>query len=148
MYSTTKEPKIGYGSKYPPRRVHHRSDRAGVAGRKGAYVTLDQELVVLETDKVTVPVPSPVAGVLVDMAVGVDDVVEIGALLATVDETAEATSTPEEPAARASSAEAAVMPAARRLATETGVDTSTVEGTGRYGRVLKEDVQQSVKTVT
>ena len=106
---------------------------------KGTYVTLDQELVVLETDKVTVPVPSPAAGTLVDMAVGVDDVVEIGALLATIDETAEAASTPKQAEAAASTEEKVVMPAARRLATETGVDTSQVDGSGRGGRNSDRD---------
>ena len=111
---------------------------------EGSYVSLDQELVVLETDKVTVPVPSPVAGKLVSYAVAVDDVVEIGALLATVDEKAKAPAKTEE-SAPAAAEEKTLMPAARRLAEETGVDTSTIEGTGRGGRILKEDVQAAAK---
>lgn len=114
---------------------------------KGAFVALDQELVVLETDKITVPVPSPVAGKLVDILAAVDDVVEIGALLGTVDETAKEEASAEVPgksSTRPQASSSVAMPAARRLATEAGVDTSGLEGTGRGGRVLKEDVQKAL----
>lgn len=123
---------------------------------EGDYVTLDQDLVVLETDKVTVPIPSPVAGILTQRVVAVGDEIEIGSLVAVIDEKAKAptASAPASPAAEkappgpaeGSARTPAVMPAAQRLAAERKVDPQTVTGTGRGGRVLKEDVQAHLKT--
>lgn len=117
----------------------------------GAFVQQDQDLVVLETDKITVNVPSPVAGVVTSHEVGADDTVEVGAVLAQVDESAEGDAAGED--ADASEAEggssesegdAIVMPAARRLLDEHGLKASEVKGTGPGGRILKEDVQAHV----
>ena len=115
---------------------------------EGDYVQVDQELVVLETDKVTVPIPAPVAGKLASLVAAVGAEVEIGAVVGIIDESAKpqeaaaATPAEKESSPAASPTESpAVMPAARRLASDKGIDPASVEGTGRGGRVLKEDIQ-------
>ena len=115
----------------------------------GDTVAADEPIASLETDKVSVEVPSPVAGVMGEHAVKVGDTVQVGALLATVDAGGAATAAPtpapqpavtETPAAAPASAAAALSPSVRRAVLEHGVDPSTVTGTGKDGRLTKEDV--------
>ncbi len=130
----------------------------------GDAVTVDQDLVILETDKISVNVPSPVAGVLEKQVVGPDAEVEIGALLALIAEGAVAAApAPAAPAPAAAAPTAAapapaapaaapavpdgvaLMPAVRRLIAENNLDASKISGTGRGGRILKEDVLAFMK---
>ncbi|MBB3585408.1 2-oxoglutarate dehydrogenase complex dihydrolipoyllysine-residue succinyltransferase [Sphingomonas sp. BK481] len=131
----------------------------------GDPVAVDEPIASLETDKVSVEVPSPVAGVMGQHAVAVGDTVQVGAMLATIDsgdgaaaapaKTAEpaATATPaapakdesgagygDQPGAGTSDSPAALSPSVRRAVLEHGVDPGTVKGTGRDGRITKEDV--------
>jgi 2-oxoglutarate dehydrogenase E2 component (dihydrolipoamide succinyltransferase) len=119
----------------------------------GDAVAADEPIASLETDKVSVEVPSPVAGVMGQHAVKVGDTVEVGALIATIEsgDGAPAKSAAPQPAvteapsaAPASSAQgdaaAALSPSVRRAVLEHGVDPSTVKGTGKDGRLTKEDV--------
>jgi pyruvate dehydrogenase E2 component (dihydrolipoamide acetyltransferase) len=140
----------------------------------GDTVAEEDPLVTLESDKATMDVPSPVAGVVQELKVNVGDTVSEGAVLLTVaapggaaqaaaqellvepaEQEAAAVDAPAAPAAAPSppapaapaAAPAAVSdavpyagPGARRLARELGVDLATVTGTGRKGRILKEDV--------
>jgi len=116
----------------------------------GDKVAADEPIASLETDKVSVEVPSPVAGVMGEHAVKVGDTVQVGALLATVDAGGSAAAAPtpapqpavtESPAAApASAAAAALSPSVRRAVLEHGVDPSTITGTGKDGRLTKEDV--------
>ncbi|PKN55611.1 MAG: dihydrolipoyllysine-residue succinyltransferase [Deltaproteobacteria bacterium HGW-Deltaproteobacteria-14] len=139
--------------------------------KPGEWVALDQEIVALETDKITVNVPSPVAGVLVEQRVKPDDEVEIGAVIAVIDETAaapvtgadEATATPPPasrpkpapapaptptptpaPAPSATPSPAFLTPAVRRLVHEHGLHPSRIAGTGPGGRILKGDVLRAI----
>ena len=129
----------------------------------GDPVKADEPIASLETDKVSVEVPSPVAGVMGAHAVKVGETVQVGAMIATVeagDGTPAVSPTPA-PAAAASVAQpapppaapvvqpapaesgdtpAALSPSVRRAVLETGVDPSTVKGTGKDGRLTKEDV--------
>jgi 2-oxoglutarate dehydrogenase E2 component (dihydrolipoamide succinyltransferase) len=130
----------------------------------GDPVAVDEPIASLETDKVSVEVPSPVAGIMGQHAVAVGDTVQVGGMLATIDagdgasasakapEPA-ATATPSAPAASTSGAgygdqpgtgttdsPAALSPSVRRAVLEHGVDPGTVKGTGRDGRITKEDV--------
>ncbi len=131
----------------------------------GDPVAVDEPIASLETDKVSVEVPSPVAGVMGQHAVAVGDTVQVGAMLATIDagdgaaaapakapEPA-ATATPaapskdesgagygDQPGAGTSDSPAALSPSVRRAVLEHGVDPGTVKGTGRDGRITKEDV--------
>ncbi|MEP4784811.1 MAG: 2-oxoglutarate dehydrogenase complex dihydrolipoyllysine-residue succinyltransferase, partial [Erythrobacter sp.] len=121
----------------------------------GDAVAVDEPIASLETDKVAVDVPSPVAGVLSEHKVAVGDTVEVGALLAVVEEGAAATSKPAAtkeapapaPAADTSVSDAAqtLSPAVRRAVLEHGVDPSTIKGTGKDGRLTKEDVIAAAK---
>ncbi|KPN71653.1 2-oxoglutarate dehydrogenase complex dihydrolipoyllysine-residue succinyltransferase [Neisseria sp. 83E34] len=121
----------------------------------GESVARDEVLVDIETDKVVLEVPAPQAGVLVEIIVQDGETVETQQLLAKID-TEAAASVQEAPAqespptaaqasaAPASSSQSGVaMPAAAKLAAEKGVDISNVQGSGRDGRVLKEDVQNA-----
>lgn len=106
----------------------------------GDRVALDEPLVEIESDKATVEVPAPVAGVLGEILKQPGEMAVVGEILARIEEGAGAepatTSGPrEEPAAPG----AAVMPAARRILQEQGIDPARVAGTGPGGRVLKED---------
>ncbi|MGB6136333.1 MAG: dihydrolipoyllysine-residue acetyltransferase [Shewanella sp.] len=139
----------------------------------GDEITLDQGLITLETDKATMEVPAPFAGKLVSLTVKVGDKVSQGSLIATIETTSSApvaqaapaqapaptapaapapmaTSrppVPHHPSAAAPTSTGAVhaSPAVRRLAREFGVDLTKVTGSGRKGRILKEDVQAFVK---
>ncbi len=142
----------------------------------GDAVAVDEPIASLETDKVSVEVPSPVAGVLKDHVANEGDTVEVGAVIATVEEGAEAKSgggdstpapspapaakddtsgaaaKPENAGQQAPSGAAvdgdgtqALSPAVRRAVLEHGVDPSTVKGTGKDGRLTKEDVIAAAK---
>ena len=119
----------------------------------GEAVARDEILVDIETDKVVLEVPAPQAGVLVEVIVNEGDTVTSQQVLAKIDTEAAAVSaapTQAAPAAEAaapaaaSNAQAGVaMPAAAKLAAEKGVDVGSIQGSGRDGRVLKEDVQNA-----
>lgn len=116
----------------------------------GEAVARDEILIDIETDKVVLEVPSPQAGVLVEIIAQNGETVAAEQVLARIDTAATATASVEAPAAapapEAAPAAAhtnAAMPAAAKLAAETGVDVNTLQGSGRDGRVLKEDVQNA-----
>ena len=121
----------------------------------GEAVAADEPICSLETDKVAVDVPSPVAGVMSQHLAAVGDTVEVGAVIAIIETGASAGATPAAAAAPAAAkaetpAPAAseelltpaqtMSPAVRRAVLEHGVDPSTIKGTGKDGRLTKEDV--------
>jgi 2-oxoglutarate dehydrogenase E2 component (dihydrolipoamide succinyltransferase) len=122
---------------------------SAVLKQQGEAVGLDEPLIELESDKATVEVPAPAAGLLVEVVVEPGAVLKPGDLLARIDETATAAAPApvDTPAAEAAPAPAAtaggqghIMPAAQRAMTERGITAGQVTGTGPGGRVLKEDV--------
>ena len=149
--------------------------------KPGDPVAVDEPLVELETDKVTIEVPAPAAGVLADIAAKDGQTVAVGALLGQImegegapskttpaplgrpdqktDTTAPINAAEEEPRPRpdtgskpaspeASSQPAAAAPPApsvRKLAAESGIDVSTVPGSGKDGRVTKGDMMAAIE---
>jgi 2-oxoglutarate dehydrogenase E2 component (dihydrolipoamide succinyltransferase) len=124
----------------------------------GDAVEVDEPIASLETDKVAVDVPSHVAGVLSEHSVAVGDTVEVGAVIALVEEGASArpaassastsaTPTPAPSAEATSDNDAAITmsPAVRRAVLEHGVDPTKIKGTGKDGRLTKEDVIAAAK---
>jgi 2-oxoglutarate dehydrogenase E2 component (dihydrolipoamide succinyltransferase) len=138
--------------------------------KQGESVARDEPLLELETDKVTVEVPSPADGMLESISVAEGATVEVGALLGAIAEGAKGAASavvaknpqaaaPKAPAAEApnpapkaeapkpaapkpapAAAAPAPMPSARRIAEENNIDTASVAGTGRDGRVTKGDM--------
>ena len=123
--------------------------------KPGEAIARDENLVDLETDKVVLEVPSPVAGVLAECKVEAGAVVTADELLAIVEAGASAAATasepptsPEKPETDESAEEqqakaeddAVLTPAVRRLVKEMNVDASKITGTGKNGRILKSDV--------
>ncbi|HZF46131.1 MAG TPA: 2-oxoglutarate dehydrogenase complex dihydrolipoyllysine-residue succinyltransferase, partial [Sphingomonadaceae bacterium] len=130
--------------------------------KPGEAVKADEPIASLETDKVAVEVPSPVAGVMGEYKVALGDTVEVGAVLALVEEGATAAAAPAAQPAPAPAAPAPAIPSAaapepveadgltlspavRRAVLEHGIDPSTVKGTGKDGRLTKEDVLSAAK---
>jgi 2-oxoglutarate dehydrogenase E2 component (dihydrolipoamide succinyltransferase) len=120
--------------------------------KQGEAVKRDENLIDIETDKVVLELPSPADGVLVSILKGDKGTVRAGEVIAKIDTEAKASTGGSKIAASAAppAAEAAkpasapaVMPAARKAAAEKGVDTATIQGTGRNGRVTKADVMQA-----
>ncbi|MEM1300001.1 MAG: 2-oxoglutarate dehydrogenase complex dihydrolipoyllysine-residue succinyltransferase [Pseudomonadota bacterium] len=122
----------------------------------GDAVAVDEMLCELETDKVSIEVPSPAAGVMAEHVAAEGDTVGVDALLATINEGAEAAAAPAKPAAEAPAAPAAAppapaagakdvedAPAAKRAMAEAGLSPDQVTGTGRDGRIMKEDVAKA-----
>ncbi|MBE0564333.1 MAG: 2-oxoglutarate dehydrogenase complex dihydrolipoyllysine-residue succinyltransferase [Krumholzibacteria bacterium] len=115
----------------------------------GQAVALDEPVIELESDKATVEVPAPAAGVVLEIVAEVGAVLKVGDVLARIDTEAKAEGAPPkeaepEPAAPAGkpdepAGDKRVMPAARRVLAERGVPDDQVQGTGPGGRVLKED---------
>jgi 2-oxoglutarate dehydrogenase E2 component (dihydrolipoamide succinyltransferase) len=122
--------------------------------KAGDFVNRDENVIDLETDKVVLELPAPQAGVIVEIIEQDGATVVSGQLIARIDTAAKAGDAPAAVAAApAVAAPAAVqaapaaapggaaMPSAAKLAAETGVNLANVAGSGRDGRVLKEDVQ-------
>jgi 2-oxoglutarate dehydrogenase E2 component (dihydrolipoamide succinyltransferase) len=133
----------------------------------GEAVAQDEPIASLETDKVAVEVPSPVAGTMGDQLARVGDNVAVGAVIATVNAGAAATpANPpgpgETPEPRAAAAEAAapapaveehdegsnltLSPSVRRVVLEHHLDPSKIRGTGKDGRITKDDVLAAAET--
>jgi 2-oxoglutarate dehydrogenase E2 component (dihydrolipoamide succinyltransferase) len=140
--------------------------------KPGDPVVVDEPLVELETDKVTIEVPAPAAGVLGDIAAKDGETVAVGALLGQIKEGVSAPSKPapappgrpdqrtettapinaakEQPRPHAQSASKPagaepLAPSVRKMAAETGVDVSTVPGFGKDGRVTKGDMMAAIE---
>lgn len=110
----------------------------------GEAVSRDDLIVDIETDKVVLEVVAPADGVISEIIKGEDTVVLSNEVIAKFEAGAagsapEASSTPEA-SAPASDEAALVNPAAQKMANEKGIDISTVKGSGKGGRVTKEDV--------
>jgi pyruvate dehydrogenase E2 component (dihydrolipoamide acetyltransferase) len=144
-----------------------------VSAKPGDTVAAEQALISLETDKATIDVPAPFAGVVKEVKVKVGDKVSEGALIVTIEASeGAAQAAPAAIAAPAQQAAAPVAPAAapvpapaaapaaetspstgsahaspsiRRFARELGVNLPQVKGSGEKGRVTKDDVQNFVK---
>jgi len=114
----------------------------------GEAVARDENLADLETDKVVLEVPAPAAGVLKEVKVAAGATVTGGALLALIEEgAATAVAAAEAPAAATADAareQGKLAPAARRLVEEKRLDASQIAGSGRDGRVTKQDVVRSL----
>jgi 2-oxoglutarate dehydrogenase E2 component (dihydrolipoamide succinyltransferase) len=119
--------------------------------KEGEPVTRDENLIDIETDKVVLELPAPADGVLVRIMKKARESVGSGDVIAQIDTEAKASAAAPQttakpaaaaPAQPAAKEQAAVMPAAQKIAAEKGIDTSSVQGTGRDGRVTKGDVLQ------
>ncbi|MBO9574176.1 MAG: 2-oxoglutarate dehydrogenase complex dihydrolipoyllysine-residue succinyltransferase [Sphingobium sp.] len=135
--------------------------------KPGDAVAIDEPIASLETDKVAVEVPSPVAGTMGEQLVKEGDTVNVGATIATIEAggapaakpaaapapakaeaaaPAPAVAAPAPaPAAEAEASGAVTLsPAVRRLVLEHGLDPSKIAGTGKDGRLTKDDVMAAV----
>jgi 2-oxoglutarate dehydrogenase E2 component (dihydrolipoamide succinyltransferase) len=117
--------------------------------REGEAVARDENLIDIETDKVVMELPAPADGVLVKIMKGAKGSVTSGEVIAQIDTDAKAATaaTPapaQAPAAQPVRAAPPVMPAARKLAEEQGIDPAKIRGSGRDGRVTKGDVLEQV----
>jgi 2-oxoglutarate dehydrogenase E2 component (dihydrolipoamide succinyltransferase) len=134
----------------------------------GDPVAVDEPLVELETDKVTIEVPAPAAGVLGDIAAKDGETVAVGALLGQIREGAAApakamppppggpgqgtattspatTEAPRPQTGTKPEAAAPLAPSVRKIAAESGIDVSTVPGSGKDGRVTKGDMMAAIE---
>ncbi len=112
---------------------------------EGEAVKVDEPLVELETDKVTVEVPAPASGKLASIAAKAGMTVNVGALLGAIEEGAGGARPAAAPVAKTFEAapvkaEAPLSPAVRKIVAETKIDTAAIAGTGKDGRLTKGDV--------
>jgi len=135
--------------------------------KPGEAVKADEPIASLETDKVAVEVPSPVDGVLGELVVSEGDTVNVGAVIARVEAGASAATAatpavedrtavgkaeaaaPAEPAAAPADEDGdpvTLSPSVRRAVLEYGVDPSKIRGTGKDGRLTKDDVVAAART--
>jgi len=137
--------------------------------KPGDAVAVDEPLVELETDKVTIEVPAPSAGTLGEISAKDGETVAVGALLGQINDgaagaaakpaaapaKAAAPAAPPPPAAAAAAPAAAAQkapptdaplaPSVRKIAAESGIDAATVPGSGKDGRVTKGDMLAAIE---
>ncbi|WP_442769691.1 2-oxoglutarate dehydrogenase complex dihydrolipoyllysine-residue succinyltransferase [Zoogloea ramigera] len=114
--------------------------------KEGDAVSRDENLIDIETDKVVLETPAPADGVLVKLVKNGGDSVTSGEVIATIDTEAKAATAapaaaaaPPPAAAAPAAAVSAASPSARKILDEKGMAASDVAGSGRGGRVTKED---------
>src|SRR5882757_9608780 len=133
--------------------------------KAGDAVAVDEPLVELETDKVTIEVPAPSAGTLGEIVAKDGETVAVGALLGQITDGAAAAKpaaapakaaapaapppaaapAPAAAAPRAAPSDAPLAPSVRKLSAESGVDAATVPGSGKDGRVTKGDMLAAIE---
>jgi len=127
----------------------------------GDSVELEQSIMTLESDKATLDIPSPSAGIVKELKIKEGDIVSEGVVFMTmeitavdsapaVEETAkepEPEPEPEQVIEKTEETEGySAGPAVRKLARDLEIDLTQIKGTGRNGRILKEDIKQAIKT--
>ena len=121
--------------------------------KAGEFVKRDENLVDIETDKVVLETPAPDSGVIVKIIKGDGGTVTSNEVIAQIDTEAKSQTAAQAvaPAAKVEAkaapkaGQALAMPAAQKLAEEKQLDTGAIAGTGRGGRVTKEDVQRAAE---
>jgi len=121
--------------------------------KEGDAISRDQNLIDIETDKVVLELPAPDSGVIVKIIKGNGETVVAGEVIAQLDTEAKAAAAapaakaaaPAAAPAAAATASATAMPAARKIMDEKGISAADVQGSGRGGRILKEDVSGGAK---
>jgi 2-oxoglutarate dehydrogenase E2 component (dihydrolipoamide succinyltransferase) len=120
--------------------------------KEGDAVARDQNLIDIETDKVVLELPAPGSGVIVKIIKTNGESVASGEVIAHLDTEAKgavavpAAAKPAVAAAPAPAAAATAMPSARKIMDEKGIAAADVQGSGRGGRILKEDVAGGAKS--
>ena len=120
--------------------------------KEGDAVARDQNLIDVETDKVVLELPAPDSGVIVKIIKTNGESVASGEVIAHLDTEAKgavaapAAAKPAAAKAPAAAAVATAMPAARKIMDEKGIAAADVQGSGRGGRILKEDVAGGAKS--
>ena len=125
----------------------------------GDSVELEQSIMTLESDKATLDIPSPSAGIVKELKVKEGDKVSKGIVFMTMEITADSDSAPaveetvkepepvvEKVEEKQEVDEFSAGPAVRKLARDLEIDLTQIKGTGRNGRILKEDIKQAIKT--
>ena len=113
--------------------------------KQGEAVKRDENLIDIETDKVVLELPAPADGVLVSVKKGDKSTVVAGEVIATIDTEGKASAVAAAPVQQKAPVEKAksspaVMPSAQKIAAEKSIDTASIQGSGRDGRVTKGDV--------
>src|ERR1051325_5814377 len=116
---------------------------------QGEFVAKDEPVVTLESEKATVELPAPVAGVIGNIIKKKGDMASIGETIGFIDKDGKPAASPAKPVEQPKPAESKtnaavpetprVMPAAERIMAERGLKPAQVEPTGPGGRILKED---------
>ena len=131
--------------------------------KEGEYIDENQPIVEIMTDKATVEIPSPVKGKIAKRIGKDGEIIEVGAILVVIEENKEGVKPPGHHRAHTQSKKAQsgqmkvrstprdksrtakdpvlAMPAVRRLARQMGIDLSEIQGSGRGGRVTREDLE-------
>ena len=124
----------------------------------GDSVELEQSIMTLESDKATLDIPSPSAGIVKELKIKEGDTVSVGMVFMTMEITADSApieETPKEPEKeqvvetpkeKPEIGDFSAGPAVRKLARDLEIDLTQIKGTGRNGRILKEDIKQAIKT--
>lgn len=123
----------------------------------GDAVSRDENIMDLETDKVMLEVPAPADGILKEIRHKTGDVVQANQVVAIIEEgaapakekneaPAKSSAKEEAPAKQTAAAQQALSPSVRRVAAEHEVDTKQVQGTGKGGRITKENIIAAIST--
>ena len=125
--------------------------------KPGEHVSIDEMICELATDKVTVEVPAPISGVLSEIIADEGETVSVDALLAVL--TAKSDSKPVSEKSKETKGEpdnkidadqkhknieVQVAPSARKAMVEAGISQNEITGSGRQGRIMKEDVKRAI----
>ena len=121
--------------------------------KEGEAVGRDENLIDIETDKVVLELPAPIAGVLTKITKLAGERVSAGEVIALIDTEAQATvvaskpaAVPSKPVSTAADKTVAVMPSAAKILAENQISPQQIAGTGRGGRVTKQDAQNAIES--
>lgn len=113
--------------------------------KEGDSINIEDNILELETDKVVLEVPAPASGRLIEIKAKQGDVVLAGDVIGLIDETANVTPSNTTNEEASSLAAVSASPSVRKTMAENEIDGSTIQGSGKHGRILKNDVKSHLQ---